>query len=334
MKPKAYFEQKLSKKEYLKQEIPEILAQKYFYNQGLLSPYNILRIKRYFTQTLMLCLFQTFTCLFLDPSQLTISINLSLGISFTMFFLLGNSAFLGLFLGCLTACFLKNYTILSTFLYLASNVGIGYLGAILCQKILSSEIRPFANGAETIKFIKINALLISPLASLFQMLGLMYPETGSWDSVISLGLKNLIQQYIQLWFFNLNGILVISSFLLSWTYIFHSREKISPIPIPAFILLIIALYLFVYSNSVIYLLLFSMAISFLWALFFGYLIATALIFIISIFYIIALSSQKQFLLEPFGMELNGILPLVLFIFIITMLWMGHVKVKIAKSVTY
>lgn len=286
--------------------------------QRLLSSYNILRIKRFLILTLMIFLFKTLTFIFLNPSQPASPIYFPLGITFSLFYLLGNIAFCGLFLGSLIAYLLKDFSSASIPLYLIADIGGGYLGAMLSQKILTSEIRPFANWQEMLKFLKVNAFITCPFVCLFQMMGVICSPNIEGDSVALIGLLSL------LWLSDLNGILVVSGFLLSWTCVFYSREKVSPFPISSFILFIISIYLFMFSADIFYLLLFAMAISFIWALLCGYLIATALLFLIAFSYLMVISTQAQFSLQYLGLILYACLLILLFAYAMAMLWVGHV----------
>lgn len=239
--------------------------------------YNGIRLKRYFIHNFILFLIQFLIISYFKVSP-DLPMYLPIGITAASFYFLGNMAFLGIFLGSFFGFLNHPLMIEMRMFYLISDIGVGYLAAMLYQKKLSSDLRPFEKRREAIHFILITALFISPLSALLKFFPLL--TTNHLDFI------TLFSNYLKLWISDLNGLLVSSIFLFSWVNAFYCREKISPIPIFAFLFINLMLFLFIFKLEMIDNLIFLMIFSIIWSLFFGYLVSSALLFIISILYLL------------------------------------------------
>ena len=180
--------------------------------------YIFIILKRFSLQTLMVLIFQ-----YLVITNLTFSLPVSpmyppIGIAFVMFYLLGNNALLGLLLGGLLGYLIKGFVLQSALLYLTADIGASYLGSLLCQKIFTSDIRSFAKLSEMFEFLKINAFITCFFSALARI------------GAIFLKVELTFYDCLNLWISDLNGIVVLSGFLLSWAYVPFSREKICEWP--------------------------------------------------------------------------------------------------------
>ena len=134
--------------------------------------------------------------------------------------------------------------------------------------------------------------------------------------------------YINLWLSDLNAILILSSFLLSWSYIPFSREKISDqtitkiptITLGAFIMLSV---FFMKKIELGYLIIAAMIIATYASKIYGYLIATLLLFIISTIFLSYFIAVKQQYVQNFGLELYTLIPATLLVFVICILYAGY-----------
>jgi len=208
-----------SRSEYLKTEISKhVLASSH---RAYLRTYNLIRVKRLLIQTLMIFAFQYFTIINLTFSFPALPMYPPIGIAFVMFYLLGNNSMVGLLLAGGCGYFLKGFSIESTLLYLTADIAGGYLGAFLCRGVFSQDLKPFANLKEGFQFLKINAFAVCLLSSLIRVLAIILNQKEP------IHFQVLVFNFIDLWLSDLNAVLVLSGFILSWIYVPFSREKIN-----------------------------------------------------------------------------------------------------------
>ncbi len=302
-------------KSYLINEIPNLIQENK--NDKYLHSYNLIRIKRFLIQTTMIFIFQFMIIINLIFSYPPLPMYPPIGISFVMFYLFGNNAIFGLLLGGFGGYLLKGLAIETTVLYLIADLGCGYLGSVLCQNVFSSDIKPFLNLQNGFKFFRINALITCLISSLIRI-----------SAAISINLNITFYDYINLWLSDLNAILILSSFLLSWSYIPFSREKISDqtitkiptITLGAFIMLSV---FFMKKIELGYLIIAAMIIATYASKIYGYLIATLLLFIISTIFLSYFIAVKQQYVQNFGLELYTLIPATLLVFVICILYAGY-----------
>jgi hypothetical protein len=293
--------------------------------------YNLIRIRRYLLHTIMIFSFQYLTTFNLSFSYLPLPFYPPIGIVFISFYLLGSNATLGLLLGSFLAYLLKGLPVISIFFYLIADVGCGCLGAVICQNIFSSDIRPFSNRQETYKFIKMNALITCTLSSLARMVALIPTLLEN-----KVKFNFIFFTYVDLWLGDLNSILILSSFLLSWVYVPFSREKILTTHLRKsvkilFIITLVALIGFslalIKKYQLIYFYIIAMLLSLYISYFYGYLIATGLLFIIASLYLAYfIVHQYQFLIY-LGIVLYTLVPAFLLLFTLCALYAGHFKLR-------
>jgi hypothetical protein len=288
--------------------------------------YTIIRFQRFSIQILWVFLFQYLAIvqsLFSFPS---LPFYPPIGIAFFLFYLLGNNAFLGILLASIFAYPLKEFPVFSS-AYILADIGVAYLSARLCQKTLSSDIRPFSNGREVLKFLKINMFISCPLSSILRMLA-FFEDAKFFESKanpISFVLQDIFLYYIDFAMSDLSSILIFSSFLLSWVYVFYSREKISPFPIPAFIFTNVLLYVLFEKIDISILFLVAIILSVLWSYIFGYIIATALMFLLSIASLGYFIAQKQYYTVNVSLPIQTATYLFLVLYVLIILRVGHIK---------
>ena len=287
------------------------LGYKYLYS------YNLMRIRRFLIQTIMIFVFQFMTIINLTFSDPILPMYPPIGIAFVMFYLFGNNALFGLLLGGFCAYFLKGLAIKIIVLYLMADIVGGYMGSILCRNIFSSDIKPFAKKQEVFKFFKINALITCLISGLLRV-----------SAVVLLNHNIVIYDCINLWLADLNAILILASFLLSWSYVSFSREKLSEqtitiVPIIMLVMFIIFSMLFMQKVELGYLIIVAMIASIYFAHVYGYLVATALLFIISAIFLSYFIAVGQQYVGYFGLKLYTLVPVFLFIFTICILYIGH-----------
>lgn len=277
--------------------IPAPKINHYFYH------YNWIRAKRFLLKTTVIFIFQYLTIINLTFSS-ALPMYPPMGIAFIMFYLLGNQAFFGLLLGEICAYFLKGLPFDFFFCYLTADIGCGWLGAFLCQTIFPSEMRMFSNWREWLSFIKVNAVITCLLSSFLRLTPLILTH--------KINSKFLLIQWLNLWLADLNSVLIMTSFLLSWWSVLFNRVKISEKEISKILVFVILGFivlsiLFVKNALLIYLIITAMVLALHLAFRHGYLIATAMLYMISTIYLTFFMIHKQILS-----------PLFLFIFVICM----------------
>lgn len=279
--------------DYLKQEISKLFSQ--HKSQCFWFKFNILRLKRFILLTLFIFIFQYITCINLKSLWPAFPMYPPIGISFVMFYLFGFSSFIGLILGGFLGYYINDFSLSTIILYLIADIGGGYIGAKLSQNIFSSDIRIFAHGHEINRFILKNAFFTCLFSATMRLVALMIEQ---YKIVGTIPYPELIYNLINFWLSDLNGLLVISSLILSWIYVPFSREKISrkPItfyPIVIFILLVIFPIINIHQFFDIYLLIPALIISLFIANLYGSFVITAQMFIFSTLYLSYFIIYKQ-----------------------------------------
>lgn len=307
-----------SKSHSLNTEEPSLNSNTSFFNPYLIS-YNFIRFKRTLMQSLLIVMFQFLTLMNLDYS-VPLPFYPPIGIAFVCFYLLGNTAVIGLVLGGALGYWARDFSLISEVIYLLADIGGGYLGAVLCQKVLSSDIKPFFNAKETVKFFKINALWICPLSGLLRLIS--FALDHKFDII---QLKTVSVYFLGLMLADLNGILILSGFFLSWAYVFYSREKVSPLPHFTFFLTLMMSYVFIHDWSLSALFLFVMVLSMVWASLFGYLVAGLLGLFCSIAVLIIYIGKQEFLIDQLGIGLWIAAPILLLAFNVSLMLLGHLR---------
>lgn len=406
-------------KTYLNHELPKYI--KIPSNHKYWLAYNVLKTKRLLLQTLIVFIFQYLTLMNLTFSLPPLPMNPAIGLAFSFFYLIGKNAFPGLILGELCALALKGMSAGSILLYLSADIGLGSIAAFYCNAILSSDIRTFASQRESLHFLKTNALIclltgflrvwadflnlhtlqnLHNLQNLHHVQNLQIPhiiqahaiqadaiQAGSNISFISFfnAIPNTLINYFDHFIADLNGILVLSVFLISWVSIPFTREKIfrgslTQYPATLMAMVIISALLFMNRSSlhiVIFAILVSLYVLFIYgrkkgllfedklkkspliALFifilisllfmknveliyftvilmfaalylsyvYGYLIASALLFILSSIYMACFANLNEIFVQQFGLVTYTVIPVFLFIYIVAMIGLGHYKIR-------
>jgi hypothetical protein len=256
-------------------------------------------------QTAMIFVIQYLTILYTHLSFPALPMYAPIGIAFVMFYLLGNNAVWGLVLGSFCGYLVRGLSISPLILYSIADVGCGFIGAFLSQRILSSDIKPFENRQECVQFIVINALITCVLSS----------------SLRIMTVKFNLYHYIDLWLGDLNATLIFSGLLLTWLCVPFSREKIFTRPINKLPLIVFSISAAVYiilmpAETWIYLIIATMVFSVYLSYVYGSLIGTALLFLVSSTYQIYFMLFKQYYYLEFGLTLYTVIPIALFVYVV------------------
>ncbi len=297
-----------------------------------LRKYNFIRIKRFLIQTILAFIFQYMTIMALPLTLPALPLYPPIGIAFILFYLLGSNAIFGLFLGEALALFLKGMPIESIILYLIADLGLGVLGAHVCQNTFSKDVKPFSSLNEVLKFIG-NIAVICIVSSLIRMGVLWF--TLAWHnqgaeitSVTQFNTILVLLNFVNFWFADFNAIMMLSLFIFSWITVPFSRIRISnkSVNIPYMIGLIVLFALvsafFVVNPWFAYVLLLAMIFAVFMAYYYGYLIGTLILFVISSLYLSHFIVLKPYYVTLFGLSLYTFTGIILFLFIIDIMIMN------------
>lgn len=284
-----------------------------------LLAWNITRARRFAGQFLIV-----FICQYIAITQVIFSLPAPamyppMGVAFVMLYLFGGSSIPGLICVGIVAYFLKGFSSIFVLFYLLADVGACFLGVLLCQNSFSTD-NPWSNNLkEWLGFITINFFITSCLSSLIRMIPFLL--TKSTDMTFPV----LFYNFIDLWLADLNAILVLFGFSITWLYLAYSRgsilldEKMEKIPLLAVLACIILSAFFLKKIEFEYLILMSMLLSIYLSYRHGIIMATALLYFISFLYFAHFMIGKQQFLQNYGIELYTLVPLVLFIYSVAML---------------
>lgn len=301
---------------YLETKINELISDQKIKNYWYI--YNLKRLKRFSFQTLISFIFQYLTIIYLTFSYPALPMYPPIGVAFVLFYLFGNNSILGLLLGSLAYLF-KGFSTPMIFCYALADIGCGWLGAMLCLKVFSSDLMRVNSFKEWARFIKINMCLCL-VSSLLRITGAVWEVSGP----ISF---NIVFYYVDLWLADLNSIVIMFGFFVSWLYLMLSREqagvkKIAKIPVIAVISFVILAVIFMKKAGLIYLIIFAMLCSVYGSFVYGSFVAAALLYIVSIIYLTYFLAHKQAYLVNLGLPLYTTVPIFLFIYTVVMIYLG------------
>lgn len=264
--------------------------------------YNKIRIKRLLIHTSIIFILQFLIIINFRFQDATLPMYPPIGVAFVMFYLFGSNAFLGLLLSEFCGLFLHNFTINTIYVYLFADLGAAWLGAYFSKNIFFLDLDPLIIQNKLLNFIK-KMFFICCLSSLIKIKKLLWLN------------------YINLWVADLNAILIIASFVLSWIYVPFSQYKISHQLIKKSSTIILIFFiassiLFMKNIGIIYLIIINMITAIYWAYYYGFLIATILSFIISSIYLTYFIKHQ---------DLSLYSPIVLLVFVICMLYVSLKK---------
>lgn len=311
-------------KSYLTNELPRFISQNT--NNNYLYSYRLTKIKRFLLQTIIIFIFQYSTIVNLTFSYPALPMYPPMGIAFIMFYLFGNNSVWGLLLGGGSAYFLKGLPAASICFNTFADIGCSWLGAFLCQAVFSSDVMEFIKIREWIKFFKIT-IGICLLSSLIRMMPiLLHYKTIKHPDI-------LFYHYINVWLADLNAILVLFGFVISWLSLFYSRGNITnkalkKLPIIIAIVFIIFSVLFMKRIELIYLIIFAMIGCLYLSYIYGNYIATGLLYIVSFIYLTYFIAHKQQYFLYVGVKLYMLTPMLILLFTVCVFYIaqvGHLK---------
>lgn len=308
----------------------------------------------------MIFIIQYLTVYQLSFAYPTLPMHPPLGISWSMFYLFGGNAWCGLFLGEICGYSLSGVSPDITILYSCIDLICGYIGAKICLTVFTTDIRPLADRLAAGTFFNTIAFVICPISASLKFAVINFHYFFANTSPL-LPTKLTAYDCLQLWLADLNATLVIASLLLSWVYVPFSREKIfcypnvhdseqelkpdilncsfwprmlafwSRLPRVALFaftaLFIAAAIIFISKVQAIFLIAAAAPMVLYFAYKHGYLIATALLFILASVFTAYFSIWHQLYWQQSNSIAYTVIPLTLLVFSILILFAGHFRIK-------
>lgn len=300
----------MSSRDFLKNELEKYVSpgskNKY------LRAWNRIRARRYAGQ-----FFIVFICQYIAIMQVLFSLPIPpmyppMGVAFVMLYLFGGSSIIALLCVGTVAYFLKGFSNVFVFFYLIADIGVCFLGVLLCQNRFSTDNPWSDNLKEWIGFITINLCITSFVSGLIRIIPILLTT--------NMTVTVLFYNFINLWLADLNAILVLFGFSITWLHLAYSRgpvildEKIEKIPVFAVLVCIILSAWFMKQIEFYYLIAMSMLLSLYLSYRYRIIMATGLLYFISFLYFAHFMIDKQQFLQRHGIEFYTLVPIVLFIY--------------------
>ena len=308
---------------YLNNQIPKLITNKISINHYW--QYNVIKLKRLLIHTVLIFIFQFLIIVNLTFQYPALPMYPPIGVAFVMFYLFGANAFLGLILSEICGCFFHGLPMNTIFLYLIADLLGAWVGAIWCKNIFFSDVNHLINKKILLAFVAKNAAITCFISSFIKILAIILINQTTY------GVKILLYNYINLWLADLNAILIIPSCILSWVAILFNQQNIyyKNIKILSIItiLFILLSMLFMQQLELIYLIIIATITAIYAAYYYGYPIATLLLFVISSIYLCYFIAFKYQYLLYLGNLLYISIPMVLLLFALGMLYLSLVLAK-------
>ncbi len=293
---------------YLAAEIPKYIHTYKRFSYAL--TYNLLKLKRFAVLTIMAFSFQYLCIYHLQSFYPVYPIYPAMGIAFAVISILGENAILGLLGGAVCAYYLKGFNASSIILYSMADIVCACLGAYLCRPIFASDIPKHITLTLWVRFLLMSAL-VSGLSGLLRLSALLMQEQTLP------ALMAIFYIYMDLWLADLNAIIIFYTFLTTWLSIYMSREKVSNkriswYHIAAFILYITVCILMMKKTALIYVLCAGMVMTMFFAYVHGIVIATLLMYVMSMLYLSYFVGHQIEFLKWLGFRGYTLVPVLLF----------------------
>lgn len=296
-----------------------------------LRSWNKIRAKRFAGQFLII-----FICQYIAITQVAFSLPSAamyppMGVAFVMLYLFGGSSIIALLCVGFCAYFLKGFTAEFIIFYLIADVGACSVGVLLCQNSFSSD-NPWAdNLGEWLGFIAVNLGITSLISSITRMIPIYLNNYTHMTNT------TLFYNFIDLWLADLNAILVLFGFSITWLYLSYSRGSVTPngkikkIPLLSALFFIILSALFMQRYAFNYLIAISMLLSLYLSCKYRIIIATALLYFTSFLYLAHFTINKYQFLQNYGIEYYTLIPMILFIYSAGMLCCSSFGTRAIKN---
>lgn len=293
-------------------------------NKSFWLAYNGKRMKRFLFTTGLAFFIQYLTLIHMTFTYPPLPINPAMGAAFVMLYLLGNTTLLGLFLGSFAAYFFHGLTMSSIFLYMIADLGGSYIGVHLCRSVFSSDYAVYTHSKEGLRFVMINAFTSCLLSSVLRIVAVMLYVANP------MSLKTLGYYWVNFCLADLNGIIVLSGFFLSWISVYLGREAIlhkNTSKLPAkivWLFIIMSMLVLKKAGVMVMAVMFSLYLSY----YYGVLMATVSSYILIMIFLRYFVTQQQAYLNYLGLHLYTLIPCGLLSLLILVLYIGQKTSKL------
>lgn len=297
---------------YLINELPKYITEKKRFSYAFL--YHCIKLRRFSALNIIAFSFQ-YLCAYHLQAQFPIyPVYPVMGIAFTVVAILGPNALLGLSLGVVCAYYLKGFSVASILLYSSADIACAYLAAHLCRNIFTSDIPYHGTMKSWARFTRVSASVCC-LSGFLRLIALVLAD-NTLPSFMT-----LFYIYIDLWLADLNAIIIFYAFLSTWLSIYMSRERMSTKKInyyqmAAFAIFVIMSIVMMKKIVLIYLLVLGMGATIFFAYAHGIVIATLLVYVISMLYLGYFMGQQIYFIKWLGLAGYTLIPGMLFLFVL------------------
>lgn len=304
-------------KDFLKNELGKFVSSDS--KNTFLQAWNRIRAKRFAGQFIIV-----FICQYIAIMQVSFTLPAApmyppMGVAFVMLYLFGESSIIALVSVGTIAYLLKGFSNVFVLFYLLADVGACFAGVLLCQNSFATDNPRSDNLGEWLGFIATNLCVTSIISSLLRMIPLLLTKG------VDMTFGFIFYNFMDLWLADLNAILVLSGFAITWLYLAYSRgsilfnEKMEKIPVFSVLVCIICSILFLKQIEFYYFIALSMALSLYLSYRYGIIMATALLYLISFLYFAHFMIGKQLFLKSYGIAFYTLVPIILFVYSASML---------------
>lgn len=177
------------------------INRKSIFNNEYLS-YLLLCFKRYIVETTMVFIFQYSGIFFISSSIQYPPFNAPLGLAFSIMYIRGHRAILGVVLAMFCSYIISGHEIIYSFYTTISYITISYIMTKVAHKFFRSDVLPFASLKTLCSFIVLSGIGCLPLFLIRYFIGNIEISTAYF-------------KYIS----EINGILLFGGYLLTMAYI-------------------------------------------------------------------------------------------------------------------
>ncbi len=242
-----------------------------------------------------------------------------MGVAFVILYLYGRTAIFALIFADVIAYSLQHFSFLPLTLYLLADIVPAFIVTLIWKSIFKTDDFESNQPQEWLQFILITMLFTCFLSAGIRLLAF-------YDLVHNLSFSNILSQFIQLWFADINAVIVLYSFLISWLYIMYSRslirrarQIIKKMSFWLFLLCLGSALTTFHSLAFCYWIFASMQLSLYLTYRAGMTFGTAFMYAISFIYFAYFTLHKADFIFHYGLKLYTLISIVLFTYNISVL---------------
>jgi hypothetical protein len=245
-----------------------------------------------------------------------------MGVAFVTVYLFGSVAAFALLLADIVAYLLQNFSIKAVFFYTAADIIPAFLVTSLTKNTFKTYDFTSNQWRDWLRFILITMGITCLMSASFRLPVYWMPMTES-------SFSSVLYAYIMLWLADINAILVLFSFSISWLYVMYSRglkfkkADLKRWPLWAFLICFGFALGSLKSLTFGYWIAASMLLSLYLSYQTGTILGTALMYGVSILYFAYFSLHKADFIFHYGIKSYTLIFVVLFIYNISILCVAN-----------